>query len=368
MNSTDSKIMVGRLIDNISNYFQDKTVNIMEVCGTHTHVIGKSGLRQLLPENIRLVSGPGCPVCVTHDWEIDAYLGLAKTKDIIITTFGDLMRVPGSNGSLIQARQEGAEVEVVYSPLEALSIAQANPLKEVVFLGVGFETTSPGVAISIIKAKQNKIDNFSVFPMHKVVVPALEALLIDPEIKIDGFILPGHVSTIIGCEPYEFISVVHGKSGVITGFEPIDILQGISMILEQINRGVSEIEIQYLSGVVPKGNSSAREAVNRVFKPESAWWRGLGYLPESGLGVREAYSSYDAKAKFGVNIIKKELSHNNSICACGDIIKGKKTPDQCMLFRSACTPSSPVGPCMVSSEGTCAAYYYYEAYREDVYE
>ncbi len=362
MISTREKIK--QLIDNISKLCSsNETINIMEVCGTHTHVIGKSGLRQLLPGNIKLLSGPGCPVCVTHERDIEAYLDMSRRDNIIIATFGDLLRVPSSKGSLIDAREEGARVQVVYSPLEAVNLAGANPDKEVIFLGIGFETTAPAVAMSIITAKKQGIKNYSVFPMHKLVKPALEALLEDNQVRIDGFILPGHVSTIIGVEPYRFLVRRYNRGGVITGFEPLDIVEALYMMVKQVVSGAPDIENQYVRGVPFDGNPVAREATAMVFEPEDAWWRGLGLLPGSGLKIKDEFAGFDAKNKFN---IKMPATSNlaDSGCVCGDILKGIKTPDQCLFFGGACTPSSPVGPCMVSSEGTCAAYHHYERYRE----
>lgn len=364
MSSTREKIT--QLINNIKDLSPSgKTINIMEVCGTHTHAIGKSGLRQVLPNNINLISGPGCPVCVTHERDIQAYLDLARRNNVIIATFGDLMRVPSNKGSLMDAREEGATVKIVYSPLEAVRIAENNPEKEVVFLGVGFETTSPGVAVSIITAQKKGVKNFSVFPMHKVVMPALEALLEDKQVQIDAFILPGHVSTIIGVEPYRFLSLEYNRGGIVTGFEPLDIVEAAYMIVKQIYSGNSDIENQYLRGVSSDGNPVARETVAKVFTAEDAWWRGLGKLPGSGLKIRDEFAEHDAKQKFSIEMPADKAYASGYGCVCGDILKGIKTPDQCSLFGSACTPLSPVGPCMVSSEGSCAAYHHYERYREE---
>ncbi|MEW6064491.1 hydrogenase formation protein HypD [Desulforamulus profundi] len=360
MKQTANKRQLAKLIQQVERLAPaDKPLNIMEVCGAHTMAIGKSGLRQLLPDNIRLLSGPGCPVCVTHDCEIEVYLELARQRNVIIATFGDLLRVPGKKGSsLADARGQGAKVSVVYSTLDALKLAKKNPGKEVVFLGAGFETTAPTVAMSVIQAQEEGIENFSVYSLHKLVPPALEALLLDKEVKIDGFILPGHVSTIIGVEPYYFLAREYHKASVITGFETHDILQGLVMLLEQIREDNPCVEIQYRRGVLPQGTPLARQVMARVFEPADAWWRGLGLIPKSGLRIRESFRNYDANKKFNIpEPYPNEKEESNKNCACGDILKGIKLPQECRLFGRACTPLNPVGPCMVSSEGACAAYY-----------
>ena len=342
---------------------KDETIiRFMEVCGTHTHAIGKSGIRQLLPDNIQLISGPGCPVCVTHEQEIEAFLSLAARENVVIATFGDMLRVPCSRGSLDEARGEGARVKVVYSPLEALSLAERNKHLEIVFLGVGFETTAPLVAASMIKAQKNGLKNFSVYSLHKVIPPALEVLLLDEQVQLNGFILPGHVSTIIGEKPYQFIAERFNKGGVIAGFAPHDILEAIIMLLKQRNDVKPEITIQYNRGMNADGNPAARQVLEQVFVIDDAWWRGLGMLKNSGLRIREELQELDAAKKFGI-VVKdctEEVPDNG--CACGEILKGIKLPGDCALFGKKCTPSYPIGPCMVSSEGTCAAYYRYSQY------
>lgn len=362
----NEKELAKKLLNKIQEYTTTgQTINIMEVCGTHTMAIGKSGLRQLLPENIRLISGPGCPVCVTHQGEIDNYLELAQREQVIIATFGDLMRVPGSSamGSLQQLKGEGAQVRIVYSTLDALQLAVDYPEKEVVFLGVGFETTTPTVAQSILEAKSRNIENFSVYSMHKLVPPALKALLTDEEVQIDGFLCPGHVTTIIGLEPYKFVVDEYKKPCVVAGFEPLDILQGILMIVKQINANNPEVELQYKRGVVPEGNAVARQIMEQVFQLSSAWWRGLGEIPQSGLAIRPEWAAYDAQVKFKMKSIEQcctQMEEKNNMCSCGEILKGKMLPNQCKVFKKACTPAKPLGPCMVSTEGACAAYYRYE--------
>ena len=337
----------------------EKPVKIMEVCGTHTMAIGKSGLRQLLPENIRLISGPGCPVCVTHDSDIEKFLFLAQQKDVIIATFGDLIRVPGNTESLADVRGKGAQVKVVYSALAALELARKNPDKQIVFLAVGFETTAPTIAMSIIQAKAEGLENYLVFVMHKLVPPALEVLFQDPEIQIDGLICPGHVSSIIGLEPYENVANKYLKASVITGFEPYDILQALVMLLEQITSNKPRVEIQYRRAVRPEGNPRAREVMYSVFEVADALWRGFGIIPQSGLQLREEFQTFNVVNKFVIPEPAQEISTIKENCVCGDILKGIKMPDECKLFMKACTPSKPIGPCMVSSEGACAAYYKY---------
>jgi hydrogenase expression/formation protein HypD len=341
------------------------TYNLMEVCGTHTMAVGRSGIRQILPGNIRLISGPGCPVCVTHQGEIDNYLELAQKSNVIITTFGDLMRVPGSKPgrSLQQLKGEGADIRVVYSTLDSLQLAHDNPDKEVVFLGVGFETTIPTIAQSIIEAEERGITNYSVYSMHKLIPPALRALLTDQEVKIDGFIAPGHVSTIIGMAPYKIVADEFLKPCVLTGFEPFDILQAIIMLLQQLKDNRAEVEIQYKRAVVPEGNPIARAIIDKVFKEADSWWRGIGCIPASGLVIRPEYRQFDAQVKFDLpsaEQICQGVGDNSKDCACGEILKGIKLPKDCPAFKKACNPSQPIGPCMVSAEGACAAYYRYD--------
>ncbi|MBO8169523.1 MAG: hydrogenase formation protein HypD [Thermoanaerobacteraceae bacterium] len=360
---TDAAQLVARVEKLARRLPAGKTVHIMEVCGTHTHAIGKSGLRQLLPGNIRLISGPGCPVCVTHDREIAAYLDLAERDNVVIATFGDLLRVPGVRGSLAEARSRGAAVKVVYSPLEALQLAEQYWDREIVFLAVGFETTAPTVGMTVKKAKEKGLGNFSVLSMHKLVPPVLEALLLDDQVRLDGFILPGHVCTITGVVPFQFLPRRFEKGGVITGFEPCDILQAVAMLLAQIIEGRPAVEIQYRPGVRPEGNPLARQVMQEVFVPQEARWRGLGQIAASGLALREQFRAYDAAFRFSLREPAGPVLEKKPGCSCGDILKGIRIPPQCPLFKTACTPANPAGPCMVSSEGTCAAYYRYEQYR-----
>lgn len=329
---------------------------IMEVCGSHTVAIAKSGIRELLPENVQLVSGPGCPVCVTDNADIDRFLSLAKQPGVIITTFGDMLRVPGSKTSLQNVRAEGAEVRVVYSTLDALEIARQNPKQEVVFLGVGFETTIPTVAVSIEIAQRNDIRNYSILSMHKLVPPVLELLVTDPELGINGFINPGHVCSVLGTEPFEFIAAKYGIPNVVAGFEGLDILTTIYMLLKQRAEKRAEVEIQYSRVVKREGNPKAREYMDQYFQPADALWRGMGMIPQSGLKIKPEYSQYDAESRFA---LPEPVESHIPGCQCGDILKGRVLPPDCALFGKACTPLKPVGPCMVSSEGSCAAFYRY---------
>ncbi len=331
-------------------------VSLMEVCGTHTMAIARSGIRELLPANIKLLSGPGCPVCVTSQGDIDAVIAMVQQKDIILVTFGDMIRVPGTRSSLQEERSKGADVRVAYSPLDALRIARENPAKEVVFLGIGFETTTPAIGITVEQAQAEGLNNFSVFTLHKVVPPALELIFSDPEIQVDGLICPGHVSAVIGVEPYEILAGEYKKPCVITGFETIDILEGIYMLLKQVKNAEAQVEIQYRRVVKPEGNPIARQTIDRVFQAVPARWRGLGIIPASGLALREEYASMDARLKFNVPEMEEVPIKG---CACGEVLTGKITPPDCALFGKACTPLQPVGPCMVSHEGACAAYYRY---------
>jgi hydrogenase expression/formation protein HypD len=331
-----------------------RTITIMEVCGSHTYAIGHHGIRGLLPESIRLVSGPGCPVCVTSVHDIDVALYIAGLRDGIFVTFGDMLRVPGTGfNSLQKIRASGADVRIVASASESIDIARQNPDKQVVFMGIGFETTTPTIASMIRTCKAKGVGNVSVFPVHKTIPPAVGALLDDPGLAIDAFLCPGHVSTILGTEAYGEI-VKRGCAAVITGFEPVDILEGVYLILNQIVKQDFSVEIQYKRGVSPQGNPKARALMDEVFTPVDADWRGLGVIPGSGLAFREEYRGFDARTRFEIPEIQ---SREEKACRCGEILKGMINPLQCPLFRKACTPDNPVGPCMVSHEGTCATYY-----------
>jgi hydrogenase expression/formation protein HypD len=334
-------------------------MKIMEVCGTHTVAIAKNGLRDLMPDNITLLSGPGCPVCVTANADIDMGIELARQPEVILATFGDMMKVPGSYSSLSREKGEGRDIRVVYSPLDALELARANPDKTVVFLGVGFETTAPTVASAIITARREKIANFTVHSVHKTVPEALRALVNDPGVKINGFILPGHVSTIIGLAPYRFLAEEYGVPSVITGFEPVDVLQGVYMLAKQIAEGKPSVEIAYSRVVPEQGNPTALGRMAEVFEPIDADWRGIGVIPGTGLAIRKEFEGHDALVR--VPVTPPEPKEHKG-CQCGDVLRGAVLPYECRLFGKACVPEHPVGPCMVSSEGSCAAYYRYTDY------
>lgn len=331
--------------------------HLMEVCGTHTVAIARSGFRSVLPTNVKLISGPGCPVCVTANVDIDCIIALTRVPGVIVATFGDMIRVPGSSTSLMQRKAEGAAVEVVYSPLDAIRLAQENRHQEVVFVGVGFETTAPLVAATVERAVILKLKNFSVLAVHKRVSPALEALVNDPDVALDALILPGHVSTILGIEPYKFLAHDYHIPGVITGFEPVDVLQGIAQLLEQRTKGMAHIEIAYKRAVMREGNPAAREAIDRIFTVCDATWRGLGPIPNSGYTMRDEFTFYDATRRFVLDV---EPTVEPPGCQCGDVLRGVISPNACPLFGTACTPINPIGPCMVSSEGSCAAYFRYQ--------
>lgn len=330
---------------------------IMEVCGTHTMAIARFGIRSLLPPQVRLISGPGCPVCVTPQADIDRMIGIARQPGVAFCTFGDMVRVPGSRGSLAQARAEGADVRVVYSCLDAVDLAAGMPHKKTVFAGVGFETTSPTAAAAVLEAERRGLDNFLVYPSFKLVPPALELVLSSPALRIDGFLLPGHVSAVIGSRPYEFIVAKHGRPGVIAGFEPLDILGAVALLLEMISgRKPSAIRNEYARGVPEGGNPEATRVLGKVFQPADSEWRAIGRVPASGLAFRSEYQRFDASSVFDAGDIP---AFEPQGCRCGEVMMGAAQPDECGHFGRACKPESPVGPCMVSSEGACAAWHRY---------
>ncbi|MEQ9668495.1 hydrogenase formation protein HypD [Coleofasciculus sp. G2-EDA-02] len=332
-------------------------LKVMEVCGGHTHSIFKYGLEEILPDTIELIHGPGCPVCVMPRGRLDDAIAIADYPHVILTTFGDAMRVPGSQKSLLQAKAAGADIRMVYSPLDSLKIAKENPDKEVVFFGIGFETTAPSTALTILQADTEGIKNFSMFCNHVLVIPALQALLDNPDLQLDAFIGPGHVSMVIGTEPYQFIAQHYQKPIVVSGFEPLDILQSLWMILQQLIQGRCEVENQYDRIVQPQGNRVALDAMNTVFEVRQKFeWRGLGDIPNSGFKIRPKYAQFDAEVKFAVP--NRQVADHKA-CQCGEILKGVMKPWQCKVFGTACTPENPIGTCMVSSEGACAAYYKY---------
>lgn len=334
-----------------------RPIKLMEVCGGHTHAIFKYGLQQLLPPTIELIHGPGCPVCIMPKGRLDDAIAIAEHPSVIFTTFGDAMRVPGSTHSLLQARARGADIRMVYSPLDALAIAKHHPDRPVVFFAIGFETTAPSTALTVLQAEAEGVPNFSLFCNHVLVVPALEALLANPDLQLDGFIGPGHVSMVIGTAPYQVIADQYHKPLVISGFEPLDLLQSIWMVLQQLNEGRCQIENQYTRFVQPGGNGVGLGAMQRVFQVRDRFeWRGLGEIPVSGLRLRPEYARFDAEAQFD---LPDRPVADHKACACGEILKGVKKPWDCKIFGTACTPEHPIGACMVSSEGACAAYYKY---------
>ena len=342
------------LIARIERIVGDRPMDLMEVCGTHTMSIGRYGFRSILPRTLNLLSGPGCPVCVTANRDIDRAIALSRQEGVIIATFGDMVRVPGSTISLAEEKSAGHDVRIVYSPLDAVELAVKNPDSQVIFMGVGFETTAPLIAASILAADERDLRNFSVLCMHKTTPAALRAIASDPACAVDGFILPGHVSTITGTAPFAFLVDEFEVPGVVTGFEPVDILEGIALLAELVVKGTPRIVNVYRRGARDEGNATARAMTDRVFERTDAEWRGLGELPASGLRIREEFARFDAEQRFPVEV---EPTREPRGCRCGDVLRGVIAPSSCPLFARACTPENPVGPCMVSSEGSCAAYF-----------
>ena len=351
---------IKRLGDEIARRSAGKQFKFMEVCGGHTHSIYKHGLQELLPENVELVHGPGCPVCVIPMGRIDDAMAIARNPGVIFATFGDMMRVPSSSGSLLDAKADGADVRFVYSPLDALKLARENPGREVVFFAVGFETTAPSTAATLLRARDEGVRNFSVFCNHVTIIPAIKAILDSPGMQLDGFIGPGHVSTIIGLSPFEFIPALYGKPLVVTGFEPADVLQSIVMILDQIERGAPTVENQYARVVRPEGNRRALEILSATMELRPHFeWRGLGFITQSALKLRPEFAEWDAEVRYSVPGLRVA---DPKACQCGEVLKGVIKPWQCRVFGTACTPETPIGSCMVSPEGACAAYYNYGRY------
>ncbi|MCG0239627.1 MAG: hydrogenase formation protein HypD [Firmicutes bacterium] len=338
-----------------------RPIHIMEVCGGHTHAIFRFGLHDLLPPQVRLIHGPGCPVCVTPRSRVEQAIALARQPGTILTCFGDMLRVPGHRTSLLGARAEGADVRMVYSALDALEIARAHPDRRVVWFAIGFETTIPGNAMAALRARGMGLQNFYLLTHQVLLPPALRAILDAPDVRVDAFIGPGHVSTIIGTEPYRFVAEEYGRPVVISGFEPLDLLQSILMIVRQVAEGRAEVEVQYRRAVPPRGNPIALRAMAEVFTPVTQEWRGLGMLPESGLGLRPEFAEMDADRAFP-DLAPGELPDPRA-CACGEILRGVRTPPECPVFGTGCTPEHPLGACMVSPEGACAAYYRYRPHR-----
>lgn len=340
----------------LSQAIPEPTLSLMEVCGTHTMAIWRHGLRAVLPEKIRLLSGPGCPVCVTSPAQMDAAIALARHKGALIATFGDMVRVPGTSSSLERERAAGADVRVVYSPLGALDLAKARPDGPVIFIAVGFETTAPLTASLVLQAQREGVRNLFVYSAHKRIPPAMEALLSGGEVRVDGFLCPGHVSAVIGSRAYGFIPERFARPCVVAGFEPTDILLSVRMLARQIAERRKSVEIQYTCCVKPEGNPRALRQMDTVFMPVETEWRGLGVIPDSGLQLRPDYAAFDALRRFGV---EPGPSVEPKGCLCGAVLRGAAAPPQCPLFGRACAPQTPVGPCMVSSEGACAAFYRY---------
>jgi hydrogenase expression/formation protein HypD len=328
---------------------------VMEVCGGHTHTIYKYGIDDLLPENVEFVHGPGCPVCVIPMGRVDDGIALARQDGVIFTCFGDMMRVPGGSESLLDAKADGADVRMVYSPLDALRIARENPDREVVFFAIGFETTAPSTALTLLRARAEAVPNFLVFCNHVTIVPPLRALLDSPDLSLDGFIGPGHVSTVVGGRPFEFIPADYGKPFVISGFEPLDLLQSLHAVLRQLAEGRCEVENQYTRVVPYDGNPAALRVLAEVFEPRPTFeWRGLGLIPDSALKLTDAFADFDAELRYDVPGVRVA---DPKACQCGEVLKGVIKPWECKVFGTACTPERPIGTCMVSSEGACAAYY-----------
>lgn len=346
-----------RMATEITNISKGQKFKFMEVCGGHTHTIFKHGIEDILPENIELIHGPGCPVCVLPMGRIDDAIAIAKTEGTIFTTFGDMMRVPGSQGSLLDAKAAGADVRFIYSPLDALNIARQNPKKEVVFFAIGFETTAPSTAVTLLQAKNEDIHNFSVFCNHVTIIPTIKAILDSPDLRLDGFIGPGHVSMVIGLRTYQFIARDYQKPVVISGFEPLDIIQSILMLLKQYQTGKVVVENQYKRVVRPEGNLKSLEVMTQTMELRPYFeWRGLGFITHSALKIRSDFVQWDAEERFEVPGLQVA---DPKACQCGEVLKGVIKPWECKVFGTACTPETPIGSCMVSPEGACAAYFNY---------
>jgi hydrogenase expression/formation protein HypD len=344
-----------RLIARIGDLAGDDHFKFMEVCGGHTHTIYRHGIEHVLPETVELVHGPGCPVCVIPMGRVDDAIAIAETPGVIFTSFGDMMRVPGSHGNLLAAKARGADVRFVYSPLDALQIAVENPDRSVVFFAVGFETTAPSTAVTLLHARKNRVMNFHVFSNHVTIVPPIKAILESPDLRLDGFLGPGHVSTVVGNRPYRFVSERYGKPLVTAGFEPLDILQAIVMLLLQIREGRCEVENQYSRVVRDAGNPRALQILAEVFELRPHFeWRGLGFISQSALKLRSEFAEWDAELRYEVPGVRVA---DPKACQCGEVLKGVIKPWECKVFGTACTPETPIGTCMVSSEGACAAYY-----------
>lgn len=341
----------------------DREYRFMEVCGGHTHTIYRHGIEDYLPRNVTLVHGPGCPVCVIPMGRVDDAIHIARQPGVIMTCFGDMMRVPGSNGSFLDANASGTDIRMVYSPADALRIARQNPGRQVVFMAIGFETTAPSTALTLLCAGREGIENFSVFCNHVTIVPAIKAILVSPDLRLDGFLGPGHVSTVIGCRPYQFIADLFSKPVVVSGFEPLDVLQSIHMLLKQIDEGRCEVQNQYGRVVPWDGNLKALKVIQQTMELRPYFeWRGLGFISQSALKVREQYARMDAERIFALPGVRVA---DPKACQCGEVLKGVLKPWECKVFGTACTPETPIGTCMVSSEGACAAYYNFGRFTRD---
>ncbi len=346
-----------RISNEIAKLSASRPLKLMEICGGHTHTIYKHGIEDVLPHNIDLIHGPGCPVCVLPMGRIDDAIAIAHMDDVIFTTFGDMMRVPGSRGSLLDAKADGADVRFVYSPLDALKLARQHPDRKVVFFAIGFETTAPSTAVTLLRAKEEGIKNFSVFCNHVNIIPAMKAILDSPDLRLDGFIGAGHVSMVIGMRPYNFVARDHHKPVVIAGFEPLDIIQSVYMIVKQIAEGRAEVENQYSRVVRPEGNVKALQAMAQTMELRPFFeWRGLGFITHSALKVRPEFADWDAELQYEVPGLRVA---DPKACQCGEVLKGVIKPWECKVFGTACTPETPIGTCMVSPEGACAAYFNY---------
>jgi hydrogenase expression/formation protein HypD len=348
------RVLAGEIVSTVE---PGQHYKVMEVCGGHTHTISKYGVDDLLPANVELVHGPGCPVCVIPMGRVDDGIAVAKQDGVIFTCFGDMMRVPGGTGTLLEAKADGADVRMVYSPLDALRIAKQNPDRDVVFFAIGFETTAPSTALTLLRAQRERVPNFFVFCNHVNIIPPLRALLESPDLRLDGFIGPGHVSTVIGARPFEFIPADYGKPVVVSGFEPLDLLQSVYMVLRQLAERRCEVEIQYTRVVSYEGSAGSLRAMAEVFELRPHFeWRGLGFISQSALKLRPEFAEWDAELRYSVPGVRVA---DPKACQCGEVLKGVIKPWECKVFGTACTPERPIGTCMVSSEGACAAYYNY---------
>ncbi|HXH87920.1 MAG TPA: hydrogenase formation protein HypD [Gaiellaceae bacterium] len=347
-----------RVVEQIAGLVEPgRSYKLMEVCGGHTHTIYKHGVENVLPPEVDLIHGPGCPVCVIPMGRVDDAIAIAERPNVVFTTFGDMLRVPGGNGSLLEAKARGADVRLVYSPLDALRIARENPGLDVVFFAIGFETTTPSTALTLLRARAEGIRNFFVFANHVTIIPAIRAILSSPDLRLDGFIGPGHVSTVIGTRPYRFIATEWGKPLVVAGFEPLDVIQSTYMVLRQLSEGRCEVENQYTRVVREEGNPLALEAIAETMELRTTFeWRGLGFISQSALKLRAEFADWDAELRYEVPGVRVA---DPKACQCGEVLKGVIKPWECKVFGTACTPERPIGTCMVSSEGACAAYYNY---------